>query len=136
MHLTTIIKIPSELFVDIKVDCNLPADCNLPCPPYFRPATFVNLTCHIKGARGPFIYKWSSTGPNSFVENRNSSTVSKLILTSDDVGRHTCDVSDNDGKEGSSTIEMKMKGEDLHEKLIGIKHVRIQFLIEIMTIKL
>ena len=99
--------------MDIKVECDLPADCTLPCPPYFRPATSVNLICHVKGARGPFVYKWSSTSPKSFVENRNSSAVSKLILTSDDAGSRTCNVSDSDENEGSSTIEMKMKGENL-----------------------
>ena len=113
MHLPSIIKTPSGLFAEIKVEFDNPADCTLPCPPYFRPATSVTLTCHVKGARGPFVYKWSSTGPKSFVENHDSSIVSKLILTSDDAGSHTCDVSNSDGDIGSRTIEMKMKGEDL-----------------------
>ena len=111
MHLTSIIKTPSGLLVHIDMEHD--DHCTFPCHPYFRPATSINLTCHVEGARGPFVYKWSSTGPKSFVENRDSSIVSKLILTSDDAGSHTCDVSDSDGDIGSRTIEMKMEGEDL-----------------------
>ena len=111
MHLTSIIKTPSGLLVhiDVERDCH----CTFPCHPYFLPATSVNLICRVEGSRGPFSYQWSSTGLNSFVVNSRSSIVSKLILTSDDAGSHTCHVNDSDGNVGSRTIEMKMEGEDL-----------------------
>ena len=111
MHLTSIIKTPSGLLVHINVE--LDSQFTFPSPSYFRPATSVKLICRVEGAKGPFSYQWSSTGLNSFVVNSKSSTVSKLILTSDDAGSHTCNVSDSDGDIGSRTIEMKMEGEDL-----------------------
>ena len=116
MYLTFIIKTPSGLIVTIKVEYNPPADF---CPAtsvnliYFRPATSVNLTCHVEGSSGPFSYQWSSTGLNNFVVNSSSSIVRGAILTSNDAGSHTCNVNDSDGNIGSSTIEMKMEGEDL-----------------------
>ena len=111
MHLTSIIKTPSGLLVHIDVERDL--HFTFPSPSYFRPATYVNLICRVEGAKGPFSYLWSSTGLNSFVVNSKSSIVSKLILTSDDAGSHTCHVNDSDGNVGSRTIEMKMEGEDL-----------------------
>ena len=105
--------------MSIKVEYNAPLNV---CPTtsvdliHLRPATSVNLTCHVDGASGPFSYQWSSTALNSFVgntSNSNSSILRRAILTSDDAGHHTCNVSDNDGNTGSSTIEMKMEGKDL-----------------------
>ena len=105
---------PSGLMVYIEVDYNLPAGCNnLPNPPYFRPATSVTLTCRVEGASGPFTYQWSSSNPNIDVENSISPTVSETILTSDHAGNHTCDVTDGDENTGSSTIEMRLEGEDI-----------------------
>ena len=109
----SIIKTPSGLMVIIEVE--YPADCHFPSPspPYFRLASSVNLTCRVEGASGPFYYNWSSTNPKSFVVNNNSSILRRAILTSDDAGIHTCNVIDDDNNTGSSTIEMKVKGEDL-----------------------
>ena len=110
-----IVKTHSGLNVFVKVEYNRPADCNFlsPSPPYFRPATFVNLTCKVLGASGEFNYLWKSTNPNSFVLNSRSTFWGGAILTSDDAGNHTCYVKDNDENEGSDTIEMEMKGENM-----------------------
>ena len=97
----------------IKVTYKPPADFTLPSPPYFRPATSVTLTCHVKGTSGPVSYLWTSTNPNCFVVNSRSSTVSKTILTLDDAGNHTCYAMSSGGNTRSSTIEMQMIGENL-----------------------
>ena len=112
--------------MNINVEYDPSASCTLPSssPPYFSPAASVNLTCHVEGASGPFSYKWSSTGLSSFVVKNSSSILRRAILTSDDAGNHTCNVIDDEGNTGSSTIEMKMKGEDLQNYFyLGIKHV-------------
>ena len=96
----------------IKVTYNPPADFTLPSPPYFRPATSVSLTCHVKEANGSVSYQWSSTGPNSFAVNISSSTVNKIILTSNDAGNHSCYANDSTGNRGSTTIKMQMIGKN------------------------
>ena len=99
--------------MSIKVTYSPPADFTLPSPPYFRPATSVTLTCHVEMATGDVSYLWSSTGSNSFIVGLTSSTVSKMILTSDDAGNHTCFATDSAGNTGSNTIVMQLIGENL-----------------------
>ena len=112
-----IIKTPSGLNVSIKVEYYHPVYGNYnsqsTCPQSFRSATFVTLTCQVTGAKGKFQYLWRSTNPNSFVLNDRSSNLARAILTSNDAGNHTCIVMDDDNNTGSSTIEMKIEGEDL-----------------------
>ena len=91
---------------------NPPYDFTLQTPPYYRPATSVSLTCIAINAVGPVRYTWSSTCDRSrcFAASGTSSTISKDILMSEDVGIHMCSVTDKRGNKGFATTEMKLYG--------------------------
>ena len=102
---------PIVLKVLIEVSYNPPSDFTLPSPPYYRPATTVNLTCRAYGTTGYVNYRWSSTCSSCFASSDASQTISTSILKSTDAGIHTCTVNDGNSNIGSNTTEMRLIGE-------------------------
>ena len=89
---------------------NPPSDFTLPSPPYYRPASFVTLTCVVYGATDPVQYQWSTTNTASFAQNKVTSSISQRILTSSDAGEHTCTVTDADGSMVHASTQMTVVG--------------------------
>ena len=100
----------SVLKVSIGVTYNPPNDFTLPSPPYYRPATSVNLTCQAHHATGTISYQWSSTCSSCFTSRSRDQSVSDDILKSNSAGIHTCTATDSDGNIGTSNTEIKLIG--------------------------
>ena len=79
-------------------------------PPNYRAASSVILTCAVSGITGSINYQWSSTCNSCFASNSSLRSVSESMLRSRDGGNHTCTVTDSNGNEISTSIEMNIIG--------------------------
>ena len=96
----------------INIAYNPPFDFTHATPPYYRPASTVNLTCVAYGATGSVTYQWTSTCSSCFVRG-TSQSVTKNTLVSSDAGNHTCTATDSDSNSGSADTEMRIIGKPL-----------------------
>ena len=102
----------SALIVSIQVDYNPPSDFSLPSPPYYRPATSVNLRCIAGDGTTPLSYSWSP--PCSSCARQSSPHVYNIdILTVEEVGTYKCVVNDSVGRSGYATTVIKLIGKPL-----------------------
>ena len=99
---------------------NPPSDFTLPSPPYYRPATSINLTCLAHGTTGTVNYEWYSTCTDCFVSSSTSRVISDAILQSNDAGVHTCTAVDSSGNTGNKSTEMNLIGEVFTVMLLSI----------------
>ena len=82
----------------------------MPSPPYYRPASSVNLECVVANGTSPIRYRWTSTCDDCFASYGSSKHISTDILIHEDAGTHKCSVTDADGNTGFATTEMQLIG--------------------------
>ena len=100
----------AALNVSIEVDYIPPPDFTLPSPPYYRPASSVNLTCVAHDIIGSVQYRWTSTEARSFAHQKNGRRIFQKLLTAYDAGVHSCTATDAWGNTGTAMTEMSLFG--------------------------
>lgn len=96
-----------------------PPDFDLPSPPYYRPASSVNLTCRACGATGAVTYKWSSNCTDCLTSTATTQNVTVSVLQANYAGEHTCTAVDSIGNAGSNSTVMNLTGK-YHSVLLSL----------------
>ena len=105
--------------VDIEVRYEAPPDFGL-SPPYYRPGSYLILSCIATGASDSVAFRWTSTNSLLFTYGARNAVHSSL-LTAYDSGTHTCTITDTDRTTASARVKVFLYGKQVHLVLLKVQ---------------